>query len=46
MTGSVETPAPRGYAKATLHLAIDETEHQRRQDSGLRPILDLSLIHI
>ena len=44
MTATVETPAPRGYVKATLHLAIDATEHQRRQDRRLRPILDWDIL--
>ncbi|MEV4975567.1 hypothetical protein [Streptomyces scopuliridis] len=36
MTARVQVPAPRGgYSGATLHLDIDPTEHQRRQNAGI-----------
>jgi hypothetical protein len=44
VTDTVSVPSPRGYSAATLHLAIDQTEHQRRQDHGLGHITHWSLI--
>ncbi|MFG2276719.1 hypothetical protein ACGFNY_44045 [Streptomyces chartreusis] len=36
MTDLVAVPSFSGYSGATLHLAIDQAEHQRRQKAGLR----------
>lgn len=38
-TTSATVPAPSGYSDATLHLDIDATEHQRRQDAGIGPVI-------
>jgi hypothetical protein len=38
-TTLVEVPSSPGYAGATLHLAIDDTEHQRRQAAGIGTII-------
>ncbi|CAM5494940.1 MULTISPECIES: hypothetical protein [Streptomyces] len=40
MTGpsTVEVPSFSGYSGATLHLAIDPAEHQRRQAAGIGPV--------
>lgn len=38
MTDLVTVPGFYGYTGATLHLAIDETERQRRQEAGLGAI--------
>ena len=39
MTAStVEVPSFSGYSGATLHLAIDTAEHQRRQTAGIGPV--------
>lgn len=40
MTDLVAVPSFSGYSGATLHLAIDHTEHQRRQDRHMGPVLD------
>lgn len=34
MTGLVQVPSFHGYTGATLHLNIDQAEHQRRQNTG------------
>lgn len=36
--GTVQVPSFPGYRGATLHLAIDEAEHQRRQAAGIGPV--------
>lgn len=35
---AVEVPSFPGYGGATLHLAIDPAEHQRRQAAGIGPV--------
>lgn len=41
MTDTVEVPSlTGGYTDAILTLAIDQTEHARRQDRGIGPVLD------
>ncbi|MFJ1992987.1 hypothetical protein [Streptomyces asiaticus] len=36
--GTVQVPSFSGYSGATLHLAIDPAEHQRRQAAGIGPV--------
>ncbi|GHJ34299.1 hypothetical protein ACFV4E_22805 [Streptomyces hygroscopicus] len=35
---AVQVPSFSGYSGATLHLAIDPAEHQRRQAAGIGPV--------
>ncbi|RSN50519.1 hypothetical protein DMH12_24875 [Streptomyces sp. WAC 04229] len=44
MIDTVPVPSPRGYAKATLHLTIDPTEHARRQDRSIGSLTHWSII--
>ncbi|WP_050800436.1 hypothetical protein [Streptomyces himastatinicus] len=37
-SGTVQVPSFSGYGGATLHLAIDPAEHQRRQAAGIGPV--------
>lgn len=39
LTDTVAVPSFSGYDGATLHLAIDQTEHQRRQQAGMRLVI-------
>lgn len=44
MTGPVAVPSFHGYSGATLHLTINPTEHARRQDAGLGPVTNWSIL--
>lgn len=43
---TAQVPAPSGYSGATLHIALNHAEHQRRQDHALGAITDIDTLTV